>query len=64
MVIREPRTCIPSCPRPPPTREEMEDWVKVSKVNKVVYRFLGTLNISKSEDSLRMAAKFHEYVVV
>lgn len=31
VVIVEPRTCIPSCPRPPPTREEMEDWVGVSK---------------------------------
>lgn len=31
VVIEDPKACIPSCTRPPPTREEMEDWITVSK---------------------------------
>lgn len=31
VVIVEPKVCIPSCPRPPPTKEEMEDWIRIAK---------------------------------
>lgn len=31
VVIEETKTCIPSCPRPPPTKEEMEDWIRIGK---------------------------------
>ena len=36
VVIEEPKACIPSCTRPPPTREEMEDWITVSKVGDII----------------------------
>ena len=36
VVIVEPKVCIPSCPRPPPTKEEMEDWIRIAKVISLV----------------------------
>ena len=32
MEIVEHKACIPSCTMPPPTKEEMEDWVRIDKV--------------------------------
>ena len=29
----EHKACIPSCTRSAPTKQEMEDWVKIDKVN-------------------------------
>ena len=37
VVIVEHKACIPSCPRLPPTREEMEDWIKIGKVIRTLY---------------------------
>lgn len=31
VVIEERRVCIPSCPKPPPTKEEMEDWIRIGQ---------------------------------
>lgn len=31
VAIEERRVCIPSCPKPPPTKEEMEDWIRIGQ---------------------------------
>ena len=53
-MIVEPKVCIPSCPRPPPTKEEMEDWIRIGKVISLVQ----TCSQDLSSKSLRLRVLF------